>query len=142
MVIGDDHVEAVILRPVEWLMRADAAVDADDEFVTIGDGFFEGGLLNAVAFGEAMWNVKAGVRAEEFQRAQEHCCSGCAIDVVITVDQDRLARLDRALQASDGLLHPEHGIRLVQLIVSWREEDARGVLVDVPAIDEKSSQDW
>src|ERR1044071_9588522 len=123
-------------------MRPDAAVDADDEFVTISDSFFERGLLNAVTFGEAMWDVRAGVCAEEFERAQKHCCSGCAVDVVIAVDQDRLTRFNRALEASDGLLHAEHGIRLVQLIVSWRKEDARGALVGVPAIDEKSSQDW
>src|ERR1044071_3802835 len=63
VVIGDDNVEAVLGCPVEWLVRADAAVDADYEFVTVSDCFLEGRLLNAVTFSEAMWNVKTCVSA-------------------------------------------------------------------------------
>src|SRR6185369_8730633 len=66
MMIGDDYVEAFITRPVEWFVCANAAVDTDDESVTIGECFLERWLLDAIAFREAMWNVKAGICAEEF----------------------------------------------------------------------------
>ncbi len=90
-----------------------------------------------------MWNVKAGVCAEQFERAQEHGGAGRSIDVVVAVDQESAHRVSIArLQTSDGLPHAEHGIRFVKLIVSWREEDARSALVGVSAVYEKSSQDW
>src|SRR5829696_4460118 len=142
MVIGDDHVETMIARPVEWFVSANATVDTDDEFVAIGEGLLERGLLNAVTFGEAMRDVKASLRAEQLQSAQQHGGSSGAIDVVIAIDQNGLASFDRASQTSDGLSHAEHGIRLVKLIVSWRQEDPRSALVGVSTVNEKSSQDW
>src|SRR5688500_8452940 len=41
MVIGDDHVETDFAGPIEWFVSAYAAVDADYEFVSIGESFFE-----------------------------------------------------------------------------------------------------
>jgi hypothetical protein len=64
VMIGNDYVEALVARPVERLVCANAAVDTDDDFVTIGECLFECRLLNAVAFSEAMWNVETGVCAE------------------------------------------------------------------------------
>src|SRR5215213_5873263 len=61
VVIGDDHVETVFARPVEWFMSANAAVDADDQRVTIGYCLFDRRLLNTVAFGKAMRDMKADV---------------------------------------------------------------------------------
>jgi hypothetical protein len=142
VMIGDDYVEPVVARPIKWFMRADAAIDTNDEFVAIGHRSFERGLLNAVTFSKAMGDVKTGVRAEQFERAQQHCGSSCAIDVVIAVDQNRLPAFDCALQASHSLFHAEHAIRLVQLIISWRKEDPRRALVGVPTGYQKSSQDW
>src|ERR1041385_706767 len=113
VMISDDDVEIVFARPVEWFVRADAAVDADDEFISVSDCFLECRLLDAVTFREAVWNVEACIRAEKLERAQQHGGAGCSIDVVIAVDQDRLARLGWALQASDALFHAEHVIRLV-----------------------------
>src|SRR6185369_1290237 len=102
VMIGDDYVETIVARPVKRLVCANAAIDADDEFVTIGDGFFECGLLNSVTFGEAMRDVKACVCAEEFQCAQEHGGAGRAVNVVVTVDQNGLTRFDCAFETRDG----------------------------------------
>ncbi len=66
MVIGDDHVETVVAGPIKWVVRADAAVNTYDQLVTFGYCSFERGLLNAVTFGETVWNVKAGAGAEKF----------------------------------------------------------------------------
>src|SRR5688500_20376340 len=71
VVIRNDHVETVVASPVKGFVRANATVDADDEFVSFGDGAFECWLLNAVAFGETMRNVKTGAGAEKFQRSEE-----------------------------------------------------------------------
>src|SRR5215207_4841135 len=97
VVIGDDHVETHFARPVEWFVSAYAAVDADDEFVAIGESLFECRLLNAVAFSEAMWNVESGVCAEEFESTQKNGGAGCSINVVVTVDQNGLSSFDRFL---------------------------------------------
>src|SRR5262249_47328595 len=94
MMVGDDYVETVVARPVEWFVGADAAVNADDEFVTFVKGAFECGLLNAIAFGEAMRYVKAGASVEQFQRAQKDRCAGGAVDVVVAVDQDWFLSFD------------------------------------------------
>ena len=142
MVIGDDHVEPDLARPVEWFVRANAAVNTDHELAAIGESLFECCLLNAVAFGETMRDMKADVCAEEFQRAQEDRGSSCSVNVVIAIDQHALTVCDGVLQTRDGLFHAEHGIRLVKLIVSWRKEDPRSALVGVSTGYEKSSQDW
>ena len=41
VMIGDDYVETVVARPVEWFVSANATVDTDDEFVTVGECFLE-----------------------------------------------------------------------------------------------------
>ena len=89
-------------------MRANAAVDADDEFVAVGESAFECGLLNAVAFGETVRDVKAGACAEKFQCAEQDGGAGSAVDVVIAIDQHGLVRFDGVFDARDGFAHTEH----------------------------------
>ena len=63
MMIRNDDVQPVVTRPMKRLVRANSAIDADDEFVTFARGFFERCLLNTVAFGETMRDVITGGRA-------------------------------------------------------------------------------
>ncbi len=140
--IGDDYVEPDLARPVKWFMRTYAAVNTDHEFAAISKSFLESSLLNSVTFGEAMRDMKTDICAEEFQCAQEDGGSCGSINVVIAIDQHTLAVRDRVLQTRYSLFHAEHGIRLMQLIVTWRKEDPRNALVGVSTGYEKSSQDW
>ncbi len=98
VVIRDDHVEVVIACPVKRFVCANAAIDADDEFVTVGDGVLECGLLNAVTFSEAMRDMKARFCAKQFQRTQQHGGAGGAVNVVISVDQNRLTGINSLLE--------------------------------------------
>ena len=57
MMVGDDDVEAIRARPMKRLMRGDAAVDTDYQFVSLTRGLFERILSNAITLCEAMRNV-------------------------------------------------------------------------------------
>ena len=92
VMVGDDYVETVVSRPVKWFMRANAAVNADGEFVTFGHRSFQRRLLNSITFSEPMRHMKAGLRAQQIQRAQQHGRAGCPVNVVVAVDKDRFAR--------------------------------------------------
>ena len=70
MMISDDDVEAVCARPMKRFVRRDAAVDADNQFVSFSGSFFERILSNAVTFSEAVRNVIARRSSQHSQRAQ------------------------------------------------------------------------
>src|SRR2546421_8904728 len=54
MMVSDDDIEAFCARPMKRFVRGDAAVDAEDQFVSFAGSFFEGVLANAVTLSEAM----------------------------------------------------------------------------------------
>ncbi len=54
--------------------------------------------------------------AEHFYRCFEQYHGGGAVDVVVAVDQDRLASLDRRLYAQDCGAHAQHRVRIKQVI--------------------------
>src|SRR5918999_356109 len=59
VMVGNDYVETFFACPMKWRVRADAAVDAHDQFVTFCERLFECCLLDTVTFGETMRNVKS-----------------------------------------------------------------------------------
>ena len=52
--------------------------------------------------------MKAHYAAEHFDGGLEQHHGGGAVDVVVAVEQDGLARGDGALQAVDGRIHAQH----------------------------------
>src|SRR5687768_5391965 len=135
MVIRDDHVEAVVTRPMKRCVSPDATVHTDDQFVTFGDCFFECGLLNAVAFGETVRDVEDGASAKQFQSAQKDRRARYTVDVVVTVNQNWFLSVNRLLEARYCLLHAEHQVRFVKLVVVWSQKSPRGRRIGVSAVD-------
>ena len=94
MVIGDDYIEPIIARPVEWFVRAYAAVNANRKFVAFGNGLLQCGLLNAVTFSETMRHMESGFRAQQIQCSKENGRSRGAVNIVVAVNQYGFARID------------------------------------------------
>ena len=118
MVIRDDHIQSVLVGPVKRLVCANAAIDADHQLVALCGSSFQGRLLNAIPFSEAMRHMIAkAVPPSIFRPTHQHGGAGRAIDIVVTVDQDRLGLVDRAQQPRDSFGHTEHQRRIVKLIV-------------------------
>ncbi len=65
--VGDDEIEAQPARGFCFGKGAHAGVDGDDEADAFGVGRFKHAGLHAVAFAEAMGNVKAGHRRRAFR---------------------------------------------------------------------------
>src|SRR6266496_1334600 len=96
MVIGDDNVQSVSTSPMQRVMRAYAAIDANDEFVALPDGPLQCCLLNSVTLGETMRHVITGSRAQHPQGPDQHRRSGRAINIIVAVNQNRLLIVYRA----------------------------------------------
>ena len=115
MVIGDDEVEAEAARGFSFSEGAHAGVDGDDDADAFGVGGFEHARLHAVAVAQAMRDVKADFTAEHFDGGFEKDDSDGAVDVVVAIEEDGLARGDGAFETVDGSGHAEHEERIVEV---------------------------
>ena len=79
---------------MQRLVRAYAAIDADNQLVTIADSFFQTGLLNAIAFGETMRHVITGLGPQHPQRSQQDRRARRAVNIIVAIDQDWLLIID------------------------------------------------
>ena len=58
MMIGDDHIEAMIACPFQRLKTSDTTIDTDDERNAVLLSMFESRNIDAVALGKAVWYVE------------------------------------------------------------------------------------
>src|SRR5713226_2379599 len=107
MVVSDDYIQAMISGPVERFVCAYAAVHTDHQLVSIRCRFFQGRLLDAIAFSEAVWHVVSRSRSQQRQSAQENRGAGSAVDIVVAVNQNRLGLINCAPEPGNGLTHSE-----------------------------------
>src|SRR5437868_2032147 len=61
MVIGNDHVQPVIARPLERLEAADAAIDADHERISVLLSLLKCWDIDPIALSESIRHMKTGV---------------------------------------------------------------------------------
>src|SRR5258708_114382 len=59
VVIGDYNVKAIIPGPMERFVRSDSAIDTNYKRIPFGTRFFKSRLLDTVAFGEPVRDMKA-----------------------------------------------------------------------------------
>ena len=115
MVVGDDEVEAEDAGFGGFDHCADAGVDRDDEADARGGGFGEDGVLHAVAFADAVWDMVGDGRGlcgvdgvgDALDGGFEQDGGGGAVNVVVSVDQDGFSGLDGGEDAFDGGSHAE-----------------------------------
>ena len=130
VVVGDDQVQAECGGFACGGEGADAGVDRDDETDAFGGGFIEADVLDAVAFAQAVRNVVADARwafarGYAFDGCLEQDRGGGAVDVVVAVDEDRLAKRDRLLDAGNRGGHALHEERRIEAIERGIEEGLR-----------------
>ncbi len=108
MVVGDDQVDAELLRELRLGDRGDAAVHGDHDLRAVGRELAQRGRVEAVALLVAVRDVRADRNAKVPERAHEDGRAGDAVDVVVPVDDDALAGGERTADPLDGTTLVEH----------------------------------
>ena len=143
MVVGDDEVEAEAARGFSFSECAHAGVDGDDDANAFGVGGFEHARLHAVAVAQAMRNMKADEAAEHFDGGFEQDDGDGAVDVVVAIEQDRLARGDGSFDALDGGGHAEHEKGIVEVgRFGIQEGEGFGGRGDAARDEQLSENEW
>lgn len=122
MVVGDNKVEAEGLGCFGSSECTNTCIDADDETNALAGGDFENLALHSIALAQAMRYMEADGAAESFDRGLEQDDGGGSVHVIVAIYKDRLMREDSLLNAGDGCGHPEHKIRIMQLVEAGMEE--------------------
>ena len=125
VVVGDDEVEAETARGFSFGESPHAGIDGDDQAHALGIRGLKHARLQAVALANAMRHVEAHHAAEHLDGGFEQDDGGGAVDVVIAVEQNRLARGDGLLQAVRGGLHAQHEKGIVK-VRCFRIEEGEG----------------
>ncbi len=122
VVVGDDEVEVEARGFIRGGEGADAGVHTDDEAHVLGRGAGEHLGLHAIAVAQAMRDVIADGATEDFDGRLEQDDRSGAVDVVVAVDEDRLARGDGLLDARDRCCHAVQGVGIEQVIERGMKE--------------------
>ena len=91
MMVGDDEVKAEATRSFSLGEGAHAGVDGDDEANALGICCLKHERLQAIALAQTMRHVEANSAAEHLDSSFQQDDGGCAVDVVVAVEQDGLA---------------------------------------------------
>ena len=105
MMIGHDDVEPEFTRQSHFVRVVDAAVDREEEGVSLSGDLAHPDLRKAVTLDKAAGQVVLGPHSEITEAAEEQSGGGNAVDVVVTVHHDAAARLHRLVQSLDSLTH-------------------------------------
>ena len=111
MVVDDDHVEPRRGRLGESVEGDDAAIQRHHHRRPFLTQPAQRRRVGAVALGQAVGNVEAGVAADGAQEAQQERRGGGAVDVVVAEQGDPLAARDRPRQPRRRLVHARAGRR-------------------------------
>ena len=138
--VGDDHVQPQRLRAGDLLDGGDPAVDREHELAALVGEPLDRLPRDAVALVEAAREVPVDVRAELAQTGDRERRGADAVDVVVAVDADPLARRDRGADPVAG----RGGVAEERRVVArrlGREECPRHFGVAIPAPDEDAGGD-
>ena len=124
VVVGDDDVHAQFFGQRRHVHGVDAAIHGDEQVGVLRQRA-HGLLVEAVALAVAVGQVGANVRAQRCQVQVEDGRGGDAVHVVIAVDADAFARLQRRAHALHGPAHVREQQRVVEQFLAGGEEGAR-----------------
>ena len=113
--VGDDQVHTGAARGFCGSEGADASIDADNQLHAIGGGALDHLVAHAIAFENAVRNMKVGAPPAKLDGGFQDDDGGRAVDVVVAVDEDFLFALDCRIQPVDCRLHPQHLERVVKM---------------------------
>ena len=140
MVIGHDQVHPEPLRSVGGGECPDASVDADDQANPIFSGSLDYIVFHAVAFFETVRHIKISDTTRKFDGCLQNHNRGCAIDIVVAVDQDFFLALDCRIEPLDGPAHSFHQVRGMQVAQGWCEISLCGFSILNAAHEQKTGK--
>ena len=116
VMIGDDDVDAALDGLPYRIDAGDPAIDCDDElYVAIGEHAIDDGRLETVAVDQPVWNDVLRVGAEGAQHRLQQDDRRDAVNVVVAIDEDRLAIPHGALDPFASLDDAMDRSRVVQI---------------------------
>ena len=133
VVVGDDHVDAEPPGLLDLGDGGDAAVDREDELHALLGQARDRRRRDAVALLEPARQVPADVGADLPQRQHGERRRADAVDVVVAVDADPLAPLDRRSQALHGRRHVAEEQRIVGDALGLEERPGRRGIAETAA---------
>ena len=125
VVIRDHDVDPERSRPRHRLQRRDAAVHGDDQRAASAPRVLDRIRRQTVAVARAVWDPELDPRSEVAQHGVEQVGRGDAVHIVIPVDQDALAVLDRGPDAVHGTVHVQQRRGIVQVVQRRLQEPPR-----------------
>jgi hypothetical protein len=140
VVVGDDHVEPEALRFPHLDVRGDPTVDGEHEAVPVSGQTLQRLARDPVPFVEAAREVPVDVGTEVAQARDRQGGRADAVDVVVAVDADALARVDRGAEAVARGRRVAEQRRIVPRRLCGEERPC-GLGVAVPAPDEDAGGD-
>src|SRR5262245_8511147 len=132
MVVADDGVHAQLPRPRQRAHGRGAAVHADQEAAALLGEPLDRRLGHAVAVGEPARQERAHARPSPLQRPDQDRRRGDAVAVVVAVDDDRLAPLDRPHHAVGRLRDAGDRLRRIEGAVGVEERPGLGRVRQAP----------
>ena len=128
VVVADDHIDAGGRQRAHGRVRVGAAVGRDHHPRPRRDGRPHAGARQVVPVFHAMRHERLHASAEGSQGASEDRRRCHAVDVVVAVHEDDLARCQRPSQSLDRRVQAQHQRRVVQLVEA-RRSSASSLLV-------------
>ncbi len=120
--VGYDDLRPQVASHLHLPAGRDPAVDRNDQPRPAGDDLADGLFVEAVTLLEAVGDVVVDVRISHPQDPPQDGCAGDAVDVVVAVDDDLAALLDRLADQVGGPLGAVEGLGRQQVAELGVEE--------------------
>src|SRR5262249_22521046 len=109
VMIDDDRVDPELIRARDLVGGGDAAVEGHEDLRAFAGELLHCVLVEPVAFDQAFRDVDVRLDAVKAKKRSEKRGRGDAVDVVVAVERDALALLDRLDQAERSAIDMLHG---------------------------------
>src|SRR5262249_1281668 len=137
VVVGNDQVQSEAARFLCLLDAADAAIHRDDERRAAEPYLLQSLGIKTVALVQAVRYVEVAGAAHQAQSLPKNRRPGKAVDVVISVNADPLALLNRPPHALGRVWHTRQQRRVVEPFERRRQETLRISRLANAAIDQE-----
>ena len=110
MVIGDDQVHARTAGALSRGKGASADINTDNQTNAGGSSALDHVSAKIVTFANSVWDMEVGSAVAQLNCRFQNHNRGCAINVVVSINQNSFFVLDRGVQPLDGGFHAGHKV--------------------------------